>query len=231
MTDIEDFDKDLTDNLDSLQKSIDSINKQDPSKRTKLLNNCQSQVRSIANRIEEYELEIHSLEKNKSIQYKASLKNIQERFQRLKSELEFKKAEMNNTGNTLFGAPKPVDLKQMNAVELVELGHKVQEDGLESLGRTAKMVNEANVMADDINLELDKQIEQLQRTTNTVKETQVIIKRANEYIKYFAKQLYTDKILMCLMLLIVIAIVVVVGLKIAGKGDSIPQGQDSINNA
>ena len=92
------------------------------------------------------------------------------------------------------------------------------------------MVNGANTIADDINVELDRQIDQLNGIQNTVKETQVIIQRANEYIKYFAKQLYTDKILMCLMLLVTIGIVVMIVLKVTGTASTTGIGTDSITS-
>ena len=101
---------------------------------------------------------------------------------------------------------------------------------MDSLQNTLKMVNGANSMADDINVELDRQIDQLNGIQNTVKETQVIIQRANEYIKYFAKQLYTDKILMCLMLLVTIGIVVIIVLKVTGTASTTGIGTDSITS-
>jgi len=215
MTEIEDFDKDITDALDNLQRDIDTINKKEPSQKQKLVSKCQNQIQSISMNIESYELEIHSLDKVKAVTYKESLKAIQSRFQRLKNELEFKKSEISST-NTLFQQKAPTNLKEMNGGQLIEMGNKIQTDGISSLQNTLKMVNEGNQMADDINIELNKQTEQLERTQNTVKETQVILKRANEYIKYFAKQLYTDKILMCLMFLVVVAIVVIIVLKVTG---------------
>ena len=82
------------------------------------------------------------------------------------------------------------------AVELIELGDKTQAQGNQALDNIIGVVEQGNRLADDINLELDKQIEQLDRMEQTVKDTQSILKRANKMIRYFARQIYTDKIIM-----------------------------------
>lgn len=43
-----------------------------------------------------------------------------------------------------------------------------------------------------------------------VKDTRSEIKRAQKHIKYFAKSLYTDKFMICMMVVIVIALMVVI---------------------
>ena len=96
------------------------------------------------------------------------------------------------------------------AVELIELGDKTQAQGNQALDNIIGVVEQGNRLADDINLELDKQIEQLDRMEQTVKDTQSILKRANKMIRYFARQIYTDKIIMGLICCIVLAIVVIV---------------------
>lgn len=80
-------------------------------------------------------------------------------------------------------------------------------------------VEQGNELADQINLELDRQIEQLDRMYNTVKDTQSILKRTQHLIRYFARQIYTDKLLMCLICLIFIAIVVIIILSATGNNN------------
>ena len=80
------------------------------------------------------------------------------------------------------------------------------------------VVEQGNRLADEINLELDKQIEQLDRMEQTVKDTQSVLKRANQLIRYFFRQVYTDKIIMGLICCIVLAIVVIVIVSAMGYG-------------
>ena len=87
------------------------------------------------------------------------------------------------------------------------MGDKTQAQGNLALDNIIGVVEQGNRLADDINLELDKQIEQLDRMEQTVKDTQSILKRANKMIRYFARQIYTDKIIMGLICCIVLAII------------------------
>jgi len=82
------------------------------------------------------------------------------------------------------------------------------------LQRALGNVEQANVKADNIMLELHDQEQKIGRIHNDVQDTKTQLKRAREYIKYFAKQVYTDKILMCLICLCIIAVIVIIGLKI-----------------
>ena len=88
--------------------------------------------------------------------------------------------------------------------------------------------NEANQQADYINLELAEQIEKLDNIHNHIKETQVILQKANELIKYFLKTIYTDKILMFLLVLNVLVISTIIGLQFAGI-DPVQLAEDAIN--
>lgn len=90
------------------------------------------------------------------------------------------------------------------------MGDKTQAQGNAALDNIISVVEQGNQLADQINLELDKQIEQLDRMEQTVKDTQSVLKRANQLIRYFARQVYTDKIIMGLICCIVLAIVIIV---------------------
>lgn len=82
--------------------------------------------------------------------------------------------------------------------------------------RTLAKVHATIEIADEITLELHRQLEQLDSTTKMVKDTQSDIKKANEYIRYFAKELYTDKLIMCLIILCMLAVIAIIVLKITG---------------
>ena len=51
----------------------------------------------------------------------------------------------------------------------------------------------------------------------TVKDTQTTLKRTKKHLGYFAKNLYTDKLIMCLIGLIFITLIVLIVLAATGK--------------
>jgi len=108
------------------------------------------------------------------------------------------------------------------------LGDRTQAQGNQALDNIICVVEQGNQLADEINLELDKQIEQLDRMEQTVKDTQSILKRANVLIRYFFRQIYTDKIIMGLICLIVVAIVAIIIASAMGYGKGSFNVPDSI---
>lgn len=69
-------------------------------------------------------------------------------------------------------------------------------------------------LADQINLELDRQIEQLDRMTAKVDDTGTALKRAEKQLGYFKKAVQCDWCLMSLIFLILIALVTLIILAI-----------------
>jgi len=88
------------------------------------------------------------------------------------------------------------------------------------MGRVLADLERANEKADNVNLELQIQGEKIERATEKVKDVQSQTKIALQYVKYFARQVYTDKILMCLIFLCTIAIIAIIVLKFTNKGTS-----------
>ena len=73
-------------------------------------------------------------------------------------------------------------------------------------------------MADEVALELAKQEDQIARMQKTVKDTQSVLKRSAQLIRYFARTLATDKIIMCLLFLVVAAMITLLVLKYLNLG-------------
>ncbi len=66
---------------------------------------------------------------------------------------------------------------------------------------------ETNMIADDILLEQETQVEQLQNSLKNVKETQEQLKNAKAIISYFRKELVKDKLWIILLFLIVVVLI------------------------
>ena len=97
--------------------------------------------------------------------------------------------------------------------------------------RTLEKVNDSNNIADDINTELIKQIEQLTNATNMVKDTKTDIQRANEYIRFFAAEVKKDKFLMIMISLVILVILTIVVIKVLGVHVGGGAAQQSFPNA
>lgn len=71
--------------------------------------------------------------------------------------------------------------------------------------------------ANIIGVELDRQINALDGIYDHMSDTETTLNRAEEKLKYFARSIYTDRLMICLIIVIAIAIIVIIALAIAGK--------------
>jgi ABC-type multidrug transport system fused ATPase/permease subunit len=105
--------------------------------------------------------------------------------------------------------------KRMNAIqEVMKKGDDAQEQTKNSLKEMNQMVERGIEMAADINLELNKQIEQLDRMNDKVKDTESTLKKAQRNITYFARAMECDMCMAGLLVLILLALVTVVVLAV-----------------
>ena len=84
---------------------------------------------------------------------------------------------------------------------------------MDSLNNALRLVGATHVVADDILEEQERQLQQLQKALINVKDTQKDIRTANDYIKYFAKELYRDKLWRILLILLILVLLAIIFLK------------------
>ncbi|CAK76948.1 unnamed protein product (macronuclear) [Paramecium tetraurelia] len=218
---LNEYNRTLNEGLDELQKTINSLSKKEYSQKQDGIKQCEAQVKIISSKIESYQLEIYLLDKAQSVKYKDLLESINQRFLQLQSELKFKKNEAQKYDNLFKGRSnqQPQGLEDMNSQQVIEMGDQLQKDASIIVDRTIGIVQQGNDLAEKIIMDIDQQIAQLDSMYDKVKDTQSVLKRSAEKIKYFAKQVYTDKLLMCLIGLIFIAIIVLIVLSALGLDD------------
>jgi len=217
MSDLNHMEKEIGELIESCTKELKGLTKKDPSQRLKQLSRCQNKIAEIKTRVEDYELEVLQLEKGEQPKYKSTLDNFKKSLKTLRSDLSTKKAEKGGDGNPLTEGLLSKELDQMNDIELVKVGDEYQQKGKDAVGRILANIENANQRADNINLELQIQDEKIQKATEKAKDVQSQTKIAMQYVKYFARQVYTDKILMCLIFLCAIAVIVIIVLKFTKK--------------
>lgn len=227
MSTLEEIADDLQRELSSFSKAVESMKKRSIEERRAAIPQFNNRVNKTKNLIETFNYEIETQESRhpgigkfqaQSNQFKASLKQIEQQIEYLKSEGVkqddlYKGAKSAGTTEALHIDPNTRDRK-----ELIQLGKNTQQQGIEALDRAARDIKEMDIIGVEVQMELNKQIEQLDRIYDTVKDTETTLKRAQKYVIYFARQVYTDRCLMAMIVLIVIAIVVIIILSAVGVG-------------
>ncbi len=215
MTEVDEYDSQINNELDKYEREIKALSKKDYSQKQAAISRCDKIKKNINTLIESYELEINQLEKAKQQNYKEPLRQISKRYTDLSYEFEANKST-NAAQNNLFSDRTQMNPNQMSSGQMIELGHNTQAKGLDALQNTLDKVNQGNLLADEIILNLDNQIQQLDNMEKTVKDTRSILNRSQKYIRYFARQVYTDKLLMTLICLIVLVVVAIIVASAAG---------------
>ncbi|KAM3140249.1 hypothetical protein pb186bvf_007605 [Paramecium bursaria] len=217
MSELEGYEQTINSKLDQLQKEIQKLDVVEINKRTQVLKSCQIHCKSIKTLLESYELEIQNLDKQIAAVYLSSYKELNQKFLKLQSELEYKKNEASAQEN-LFKDKVPIKPKEMDREQMIQLGDETQAKGLQAVQRMQGNIDQAQQIGNEILTELDRQIVKLDSMYDTVKDTQSIIKRSQKYLNYFARQVYTDKLLMCLIGLVFIGLIVLMILSATGYG-------------
>ncbi|KAL4500386.1 hypothetical protein ABPG72_003337 [Tetrahymena utriculariae] len=227
MSSIQEQDQNIENLFVELEKLIEKINNVEGQQRQNRIKNCELKLRNISTDLETFDFEISNLDRHEEEMYRVKHDKYFRKLKLLKNEFELKKNEGNEAAEQLFGDRKKkieqdlekADIKNMDQDQMIKYAEDVQIDGIKRLKDMEGILVEDIQLADQITIELDKQIDKLDSINQNVMDTQTALKRTRKLITYFAKQVSTDKILMCLLCTIVIIIVVLIILSATGVGN------------
>jgi t-SNARE complex subunit (syntaxin) len=209
------LDKDLKD----FKQKINSVGKLKGPEKASLLNKIdRKNINSINNLLISLETIILTKEDENDSQGLQELKmqyaNYEAKFETLKKELEFVRHE-NRLEEEIykFRHEGTLDSKQQYAKE-IESAQKQSEDRVKNMLR---MLHETKEIGNTVNAELERQLEQLDSINDHLQATESTMNRALRHINYFARTVYTDKLLIVLIVLIVLAVVGIIILSAMGK--------------
>jgi hypothetical protein len=120
-----------------------------------------------------------------------------------------------SNGNPLDPGAVVIEEKETRQSVLKD-GLHVQDQSLASLARSAQLAAQSEDVAVKTNVQLRMQTEQIGRIDNDLDTLQGEIKRARKEMVWFVRNAMTDKCLVCLFGLVVIAVVFVIVWKIWG---------------
>lgn len=146
------------------------------------------------------------------------LLDLELEVRKIKDELNKEAFEVEtNDAQRMFGAarpPKPIS--QMNKQEAFSEGDRLQRKMDADLDDIHKILVNGKQLQDDINVELERIEAQLIKAEEAAKDTQSLLKRSAQLINYFKRQLQTDKIIWCCLILVVLLVLAVIIMSIAG---------------
>jgi len=217
MDDIEEYDRQLTENLDEIQKyckaaeklsggaldrKIDSIND--------LLERSQLAFRS-------FKVELIDVPGGQKRVFEEKLKQHKAKIDKAYQDVKFLKSSAER-GQLLEGAGGGVRLDVMNDKQVLQAAEKLQDESLDSLERSKKVIADAQQIGTDTAKTLKDQTEQLNRVNADVDSIHSNLKLAEKQLKNFVRRMATDKVIMILLCLIVLAVIGLIAVETVGGG-------------
>ena len=92
--DPEEYEQQLNDELDKIEKAINHLKKEKASKRGKTIKKLERELETTSITIEEFDIEISDLPRNQFVIFNNSLKQIQKRHKLIKQKLSNKKSTL-----------------------------------------------------------------------------------------------------------------------------------------
>jgi hypothetical protein len=89
----------------------------------------------------------------------------------------------------------------------------VQDQSSAALSRTQKLVEQSEQIGQETNIKIKTQTEQMKNTNADVVGVDQRLKRADKLIQQILRRLATDKLIMCMVLILILAILALIILK------------------
>ncbi len=112
--------------------------------------------------------------------------------------------------------------------EVIQTGYRIQDKSKEALQRAKQKAEDAKLKADEIQvvllilfqLEIQEQFRKLEYIDDKMHQMEGTLKRVQRHLRYFARNYMTDKLIMGLICLILVAILGVLIYSMVGSDDS-----------
>jgi t-SNARE complex subunit (syntaxin) len=143
---------------------------------------------------------------------------------------------LRNSGSKLSNDPSDinakVDLSKMTSQQVMNRGDDILKEDKNALNRIKKVVYKDLDTMKDVNKELLSQHEKLENAETDLKEIDNSLNRAGKQMKTMAKMIATDKLIMCLIGFILLAViaVIIIFLVLPSSDEDINAKQDTFQN-
>jgi hypothetical protein len=107
-------------------------------------------------------------------------------------------------------------LRHTHYAQVVEEAKRVQTKTAGAMDRASKMVNDMEIMGAEANLQLAAQSEQIKTTHSDVSAINAGLDTADKIVRDIGRRLATDKLIVCMMLVLICMVVGIIVLNVLG---------------
>jgi ElaB/YqjD/DUF883 family membrane-anchored ribosome-binding protein len=226
--------KDSKNNIEKLltksKNNIDKFLNLDRSEQETVSNQINLDFRSIKNELESMISSVGSLSNEQSQKaFKDQISLLKQEYKKLNDEFQTKLNEKRNQGALLMEDInlRPKNINELTAQEAIDRMDNVLDQDDKALKRMINTVDQDVKIAQQVKSELDNQKEKLDKTDKNLKEIDYSLNRAAKQISTMFKMYACDKLIMCMIFVIV---GVIVGIIIAAAVGGLPEGKFNVPN-
>ena len=169
-------------------------------------------------------------EENNSIKWKRIISDLQLTYNLFKSQITKMESKNNNIIDDPLSIDVKMDMTKMSSQQVINRGNDILQSNKESIGRMKKVLNNDLSTIKEINIGLLEQKDNLDNSGKKLKDIDYSLNRAGNQIKTMAKIFLTDKLIICMILFIVLAIIAVIISFFFNGNENTNTKYDSFNN-
>ena len=170
-------------------------------------------------------------DENNSIKWKKIISDLQLTYNLFKSQITKLERKNNIINDDPLSIDVKIDMSKMSSQQVINRGNNILQSDKEAIYRMKKVANIDLYTIKEINRELLGQEEKLENSGKEIKEIDNSLNRAGNQIKTIAKIFVNDKLIICMILFILVAIISVIILSFFLNGNENTNSKyDSFNN-
>lgn len=222
------LDEELADICGEIRKGIDDITsakKMLPDKREEKVNYLNGRISRARQVYHSFKVELRELNKDELREYEQKGAAHNQTISKLVNDLNWAK-QAGERDDLLSGAKSggKFNPDEASAMQIVEQARGVQDESMNSVARSQRLVDQAEKIGVETASKLKDQTDQMKRIYSQVDNIEGNLARADKIMREFVKRMATDKLVLCFILLILVGIITIVAWKATHKG-----GKDSEN--
>mmetsp|Transcript_21173 Transcript_21173/g.58362 ORF Transcript_21173/g.58362 Transcript_21173/m.58362 type:complete len:220 (-) Transcript_21173:709-1368(-) len=209
--------EELTKICGEMRKALDAVHKlkKKPEQRDEKIEFIQERMTRAKDVYSNYRMELREVLKECGratySQYEQAGHKHHQTITAIGQELEAFKEQANRT-DLMVGADGKMqrnknDANTWSGNEVIEKARKIQTESKASVERSTKLVSKIEQTATDTNITLKAQTDQMRTINDDVVRVDTALRRADKEIRSIARRMATDKMIMCLVLLLFLAII------------------------
>lgn len=226
---IEDYHQQLLDVCAEIEEDLEDLPNLQEHEKPEEMAEIEQQLKWAKQLLMSYRVELRELTVVEAARYQQKTKDHTARLQKLQADFNWAKKEVDRGQLGLAGGRAPISNNpdDMTAGQIIAKGEAIQEQSLESLARSKRMVQDTIEVATSTNEALQEQTAQIVRIQEDVERVESNLKRADRQLRAFMRRMMTDKIILCMICLVILGIIgAIVYSTIKGKDDKNTESPD-----